>query len=77
MFAKLACGPLKFPIKSTETLIHLAVVFRPPASNKMAIKSNYCYLLLLSLFQLSILVYVMILNKIIYEKSSPRMNLKK
>ena len=40
MFAKLACGPLKFPIKSTETLIHSAVVFGPPASNKMAIKSK-------------------------------------
>ena len=40
MFAKLACGPLKFPIKSTETLIHSSVVFRPPASNKMAIKSK-------------------------------------
>ena len=42
----------------------------------MAIKSNYCYLLLL-LFQLSILVYVMILIKIIYEKLPPRMYLKK
>ena len=64
MFAKLACRPLKFPIKSTETLIHSALAFRPPASNKkMAIKSKLFYLLLLLLFHLSILVYMMILNK--------------
>ena len=29
-----------FQLKSTETLIHRAVFFRPPASNKMAIKSK-------------------------------------
>ena len=36
MLAKLACRPLKFPIKSTETLIHSTVAFSHPASNKMA-----------------------------------------
>ena len=40
MFAKLAGRPLKFPTKSTETLIHSAVAFITPANNKMAIKSK-------------------------------------
>ena len=53
-----------FQLKSTEISIHSAVVFRPHASNKMAIKSKLLFLLLLLiLFNLSILVYVMILNR--------------
>ena len=56
MFAKLACRPLKFPIKSTETLIHSAVAFRDPTSNKMAIKSK----LLLFIIIIIIIIIIMV-----------------